>query len=234
MRRRSREKYEATTKALPKLVPKTTTQADYIKAINSTQQTIVLGPAGTGKTYIAATIAADLYYQKKINKIVLSRPNVSSGRSIGFFPGTLEEKMAPWMAPVIDVLVKRLGPGVVETALKLGNIEVCPFETMRGRSFDDAFIILDEAQNTTPAEMKMFLTRVGTNTKVVINGDVQQSDLTGQSGLLKALKMVERYNLPVAVVEFQASDIVRSDLCKLWIEAWITEDKRFAKPPHNP
>ena len=219
-----RRKYQEPEPSKPPLLPKTENQRSYIKAITDSSQVIVLGPAGTGKTFIAATIAADLYAQRKIDRIILTRPNVAAGKSIGFFPGTLEEKMAPWMAPVIDVVTQRLGKGVVETAMKNGNIEIVPFETMRGRSFSDAFVILDEAQNTSINEIKMFLTRVGENCRVILNGDIMQSDLNETSGLRKAIHMVKKYMLPIPIIEFEVKDIVRSDLCKLWIEAWIKEE----------
>lgn len=208
------------------LVAKTPMQGEYIKALKDSQQVIVLGPAGTGKTYIASTYAAALYSSKQIDKIVLSRPNIGAGKSIGYFPGTLDEKMAPWMAPVIDVLTRHLTAPVVELALKNKNIEIVPFETMRGRSFEDAFVILDEAQNTTPHEIKMFLTRIGENCRVLMNGDVSQSDITETSGLGRAIHMVKKYGLPIPVIEFTVADIVRSDLCKLWIEAFIAEEKK--------
>lgn len=221
-----RRKYQEPESSKPPLLPKTENQRAYIKAISDSSQVIVLGPAGTGKTFIAAMIAADLYADRKIDKIILTRPNVAAGKSIGFFPGTLEEKMAPWMAPVVDVLTKRLGKGVIETAMKNGNIEIVPFETMRGRSFSDAFVILDEAQNTSVTEIKMFLTRVGENCRVIMNGDIMQSDLHETSGLKRAIHMVKKYMLPIPIIEFEVSDIVRSDLCKLWIEAWIKEESR--------
>lgn len=189
MGRNTRKKFIDHKPVKPPLLPKTERQADYIKAINHAQQVVVLGPAGTGKTFIAATIAADMYELGLIDKIILTRPNVSAGKSIGFFPGSLEEKMAPWMAPIIEVLNARMDKGVLDTAFKAGNIEIVPFETMRGRSFNNAFVILDEAQNTSPHEMKMFLTRVGENCKVVINGDIMQSDLNERSGLTKAIHM---------------------------------------------
>jgi phosphate starvation-inducible PhoH-like protein len=206
------------------LFAKNENQATYIKSlVGGAEQVIVLGPAGTGKTYIAATYASQLYLNKKIDKIILTRPNLAAGKSIGFFPGTLEEKMAPWMAPVIDVLVKHLGKGMIETGMKNGNIEIAPFETMRGRSFENAFVLLDEAQNTTVHEMKMFLTRVGEGSRVVLNGDVMQSDLNETSGLRKIIHMAKKHSLPVPVIEFTVDDIVRSDLCKLWIETFIKE-----------
>ena len=208
------------------LVPKTPTQAEYIKALKECQQVIVLGPAGTGKTFIASTLAAALFNKKAIDKIILSRPNIGAGKSIGYFPGTLDEKMAPWMAPVIDVLNRHLTPAVVELAIKNKNIEIVPFETMRGRSFENAFVILDEAQNTTPHEMKMFLTRIGDNCRIVINGDVSQSDISETSGLRRAIHMAKKYNLPVPVIEFSIDDVVRSELCKMWIEAFIAEERK--------
>lgn len=207
------------------LLPQTEKQAEYIKAIQEHKQIIVLGPAGTGKTYIAATYAANLYLTKQIDKIIVTRPNVAAGKSIGYFPGTLEEKMMPWVMPVLEVLHWHLGKGAVDTGIKNGNIEIAPFETMRGRSFRDAFVILDEAQNVTPHEIKMFLTRVGENCKVILNGDVFQSDLQETSGLSKAIHMVKKYLLPVPVIEFGMQDIVRSDLCKQWIAAFMQEEK---------
>jgi phosphate starvation-inducible PhoH-like protein len=127
--------------------------------------------------------------------------------------------------PVLEVLHWHLGRGAVDTGIKNGNIEIAPFETMRGRSFRDAFVILDEAQNVTPHEIKMFLTRVGENCKVILNGDVFQSDLQETSGLSKAIHMVKKYMLPVPVIEFEMQHIVRSDLCKQWISAFMQEEK---------
>jgi phosphate starvation-inducible protein PhoH and related proteins len=124
---------------------------------------------------------------------------------------------------VIDVLNEQLGKGVVETGIKNGNIEMAPLSTMRGRSFKNAFILLDEGQNTSIAEIKMFLTRIGKGCKVVINGDIKQSDLTSQSGLSKVIHLVKKYNMPVPVVEFTVDDIVRSDICKQWIMAFEEE-----------
>lgn len=217
----------------PKIIitPKTETQRDYLSALGAYSQVIVLGPAGTGKTYVAATYAASLYLNKHISKIILTRPNVAAGKSIGFFPGTMEEKMTPWMGPVLSTMIKHLGAAVVETGFKNGNIVIAPFETMRGASFEDAFVLLDEAQNTTVAEMKMFLTRIGEGSKVVMNGDVMQSDLRETSGLATAIRMARKFKLPVPVIEFGIDDIVRSDLCRLWIEAFIKDEKKDEKAP---
>lgn len=205
------------------LKPLNDNQALYLKALNSSNQVIVCGYSGTGKTFIAATYAANMYADKQVGKIILTRPNVSVGKDLGYFPGTLEEKFAPWAAPVLDVLNEQLGKGVVETAIKNGNIEMAPLSTMRGRSFKNAFIILDEAQNTTVAEIKMFLTRIGKDCTVVINGDVKQSDINGQSGLSKIIHLAKKHHLPVPVIEFGVDDIVRSDICKAWIIAFEAE-----------
>ena len=225
MTRKRKPKFDHEHNDKPALLPKNKKQVEYMSALWRSSQVIVLGPAGTGKTFIAATTASDLYDQGKINKIVLTRPNVASGRSIGFFPGSLLDKMTPWVMPLTEVIKGRLGVPVYDTMLKNNNLEIVPFEVMRGRSFENAFVILDEGQNTTPEEMKMFLTRVGENTKVIINGDVSQSDLKETSGLSKVIGMVRRYGLPVPVIEFGTEDIVRSDMCKLWIEAWIADEK---------
>lgn len=198
-------------------------QKAYLAALKSSQQIIVTGSSGTGKTYIAATHAANLYLARKISKIVITRPNVSVGKDLGYFPGTINEKFTPWVAPVLDVLIRQLGQGTVETAIKNNNIEMSPLSTMRGRSFDNAFVILDEAQNTTIPEMKMFLTRIGEGTTVVINGDIKQSDLKESSGLSKIIHMAKKYNLPIPIIEFGIEDIVRSDICKQWIIAFDQE-----------
>jgi len=210
---------EATTKMVP-LRALNDRQKDYIRSLIDNDQVIVCGFSGTGKTYIAATYAANMYIQKGIDKIILTRPNISVGKDLGYFPGTLEEKFQPWALPILDILVEQLGKGVVETGIKAGNIEMAPLSTMRGRSFKNAFIILDEAQNTTPQEMKMFLTRIGQNCKVVINGDIKQSDIMSESGLATILRLVKRNKMPVPVIEFGVEDIVRSDICKQWIVAF--------------
>lgn len=201
------------------------TQAEYLDALRTYPQVVVLGPAGTGKTWIAATHAADLYRKRHISKIILTRPNVPCGRSLGFFPGSLEDKFAPWAAPVIEAIKDRIGTAAYEIALKSGDIEMVPFEVMRGRSWKEAFVLLDEAQNTTPAEIKTFLTRVGEDCTVVINGDVSQCDLSDASGLSTVLHLIRAQTLPVPVIEFTRDDIVRSGLCAMWVRAF--EDMRI-------
>ena len=206
------------------LVPLNENQRQYINALKTSDQVVVCGCSGTGKTFIAATFAANLYATRQIDKIILTRPNVSVGKDLGYFPGTLEEKFAPWAAPVLDVLNEQLGKGTVETGIKSGNIEMAPLSTMRGRSFKNAFIILDEAQNTSVAEIKMFLTRIGKDCKVVINGDVKQSDIGGQSGLSKVIHLAKKYNMDIPIIEFGVEDVVRSNICKEWIIAFYEEN----------
>ena len=196
------------------------TQGDYLDALVSSPQVVVLGPAGTGKTWIAATHAADLYRNRQIGKIILTRPNVPCGRSLGFFPGSLEDKFAPWTVPVVEAIKDRIGQSAYDLAVKRGHIEMVPFQVMRGRSWKNAFVLLDEAQNTTPAEIKMFLTRVGEECTVVINGDVSQCDLDETSGLYTILQLIRSQHLPVPVIEFTLADIVRSGICAMWARAF--------------
>ncbi len=196
-----------------------------IKSILSKEMTITTGPAGTGKTFLAAAYAALLYTSGEVDKIVLTRPTVPVSRTIGHLPGTLEEKLAPWTIPITEVLIDYLGKGQVECMVKNGKIEVVPFETIRGRTFNKSFIILDEAQNTTVEEVKAFVTRIGRDSKTIINGDESQSDLKQKSGLTYLRYLLEDINNEklsekVGLVEFTSKDIVRSGISKLWVEAF--------------
>ena len=205
------------------LTPRTDNQKLLIDALRENSQVFILGPAGTGKTYVTATYAADLYTLKEIDKIVITRPHIAVGKDIGFLPGTLEEKTYPWALPVLDVLQKHLGKGAVETGIKNDNIEMAPLALMRGRSFDNAFIIVDEAQNITTHELKMLLTRVGEGSTIVLNGDLQQSDLKEADGLSKVIHLAKKHMLPVPVIEFGVEDIVRSDICAQWVKVFMKE-----------
>src|SRR6056300_1925509 len=206
------------------LLPKTTKQKELLDALREYQQVFILGPAGTGKTYVTATHAADLYTTKEIDKIVITRPHVAVGKELGFLKGDLEEKTKPWALPVLDVLEKHLGKGVVETGIKNGNIEMAPLALMRGRSFNNAFVICDEAQNITFHELKMLLTRVGEDTTIVLNGDIQQSDLKEADGLSKVIHLAKKHMLPVPIVEFGVDDIIRSDICAQWVKVFMKEN----------
>jgi len=213
----------AESKPLSGIVPKTENQGKLLEALRSSRQVFILGPAGTGKTYVTATYAADLYTMKEIDKIVITRPHVAVGKELGFLKGDLQEKTMPWALPVLDVLEKHLGKGAVETGIKAGNIEMAPLALMRGRSFDNAFIIVDETQNITTHELKMLLTRVGEGTTIVLNGDVQQSDLKEADGLTKVIHMAKKYMLPVPIIEFNMDDIIRSDITKMWVKTFYAE-----------
>lgn len=214
-----KKKFESERVPTP-ILPLNLKQAEYLGHLRTSEQIFVLGPAGTGKTWMAATYAADLYRSQSIKKIILTRPNVPCGRSLGFFPGSLEDKFAPWAVPITDAIRDRLGSAVYDVAVKNGDIEVVPFEVMRGRSWKNSFVLLDEAQNTTIAEIKMFLTRIGEDCLTVVNGDIMQCDLDRDSGLRQAIDIARRCNLPVPIVEFSLDDIVRSGICAMWVRAF--------------
>lgn len=195
------------------LQAQTQAQGHYLCALESSQLIFAIGPAGTGKTYVASAFAADLLKSKAIEKIIIARPNVEVGAGFGFLPGELEEKYAPYLAPFREIMIERMGLSTYEYNLKAEYIVPTPLAFLRGATFNNAFVILDEAQNCTPAEMKMFLTRIGKNCTVVVDGDPEQCDLHGPSGLNDAVRRLER--IPgVSVVEFTEDDIVRSGLIK--------------------
>ena len=216
------------------IIAMTSRQAEYLGHLRTQHQIFVLGPAGTGKTWIAASYAADLYRSGTIRKIILTRPNVGCGRSLGFFPGSLEAKFAPWAVPVTDAIRDRLGATVFDIAVKNKDIEVVPFEVMRGRSWKEAFILLDEAQNTTPAQMKMFLTRLGEGSRMVITGDPSQIDLPpGQpSGLVEAARILE--NVPgIGFMRFADTDVVRHPLVGRIVAAYSRAEAETAPRKRN-
>ena len=196
-----------------KLEPKNEIQARYIHAIETSSLVFAIGPAGTGKTYIAAMYAAKKLLAKQIDKVIITRPNIEVGAGMGFLPGELEEKYAPYLAPFKEVMIGTMGRTHYEYALKVEQISPQPLAYMRGATFRDAIVILDEAQNTTPAEMKMFLTRIGENCVVIVDGDIQQCDMSGPSGLVDALRRLQHIE-GVSVIEFEEDDIVRSGLVR--------------------
>ncbi len=209
------------------LVPLNDNQKLYIDALKTHQQIIVLGPSGTGKTFVAATYAANLYAQRKIDKIIITRPAVEAGESLGFLPGELEDKFDPFLQPFRDVLNERLGKSFVEYLIKTGRIEAAPLAYMRGRTFKNAYVILDEGQNTSPMQMKMFLTRIGQNCKVVVNGDMSQKDISGKSGLEDAVNRLS-FIPSVKHVRFTKDDVVRSGLVGEIVKAY---DEPTIDPP---
>jgi len=202
------------------LEPKTDRQAEYMREVEAKDLIFCKGPAGTGKTFVAAALAAEALEAKLIDKIIITRPAVAAEEEYGFFPGELEEKIAPWAAPVISILEQRLGSGAVEYHLKAKKIEIAPLGMLRGTTFENAFIIFDEAQNATVNQMKLFLTRIGENVKVIVDGDpYEQSDLRDgrgnplPSGFDDAWLRMQNHP-QIGFVEFGINDIVRSGLCR--------------------
>jgi phosphate starvation-inducible PhoH-like protein len=206
-------------RAVKPLEAKTDNQQKFMNAVEAFKLIFATGPAGTGKTYLAGAMAADAILEKRTEKIIITRPAVEAGEQLGFLPGEVEEKYAPYLAPFLDVLNERLGKGRVEYMMKSGQIEAAPLAYMRGRTFKEAWVILDEAQNTTPAQMKMFLTRIGYNCKVLVSGDVMQKDISGESGLVDAVRRLS-FIPSVKVIQFTADDIVRSGLVQEIVDAY--------------
>ncbi len=208
--------------------PKTLGQKNYVRAIAEHTVTLGIGPAGTGKTYLAVAAAVAAFREKAINRIILTRPAVEAGERLGFLPGDLQSKVDPYLRPLYDALFDMLGPETYNNYLEKGNIEVAPLAYMRGRTLDDSFIILDEAQNTSREQMKMFLTRLGFNSKMVITGDVTQIDLPADktSGLKEAMRVLDGVE-DIAICRFTGADVVRHALVQQIIEAY----ERFEKKP---
>lgn len=194
-------------------------QGEYLEAIRNNDVVFGVGSAGTGKTYVAAGYAAGELYNKRVNKIIITRPNVEAGPSLGFLPGTLEEKYYPYLAPFENVFTKLLGKGFYEYAIKTKDIEPVPLGFMRGVTFDNCIVLADECQNIGTVEMKMLLSRIGKNCKMIFSGDTSQQDILGDSGMADAIKRLE-YVEGIEVVRFTHDDIVRSKLCKKIIMAY--------------
>ena len=197
-------------------------QGDCLASLYSMPCVINTGAAGTGKTYLAASVAAQDLASRRISSIVLSRANVATGKSLGAFPGTVEEKLSPWLLPITDVLRLHLGNGFFDHALKTGAIQYQPIETIRGRSFQNAIVLIDEAQQLTPEELKAITTRTGKGSRLFLMGDRNQRDVH-TDGLAWLQNIVEKYNLPVDFYEFTSDDCVRSDLCTAFVKAYEQE-----------
>ncbi|CAM4519889.1 phosphate starvation-inducible PhoH-like protein [Paenibacillus endophyticus] len=207
---------------------KTIGQRHYVKTIRKKDIVFGIGPAGTGKTYLAVVLAVAALKEGSVKRIVLTRPAVEAGENLGFLPGDLQEKVDPYLRPLYDALHDVLGPDQTVKALERGMIEIAPLAYMRGRTLDDAFIILDEAQNTTPEQMKMFLTRLGFGSKMVITGDVTQIDLPRgkNSGLIEAQRILKNIE-EIGIILFSEQDVVRHSLVQKIIVAynWDAENK---------
>ena len=206
---------------------KTVGQQHYMRAIQKNTITLGVGPAGTGKTYLAVAAAVAAFRERSVNRIILTRPAVEAGERLGFLPGDLQNKVDPYLRPLYDALYDMLGPETFQKYQERGSIEVAPLAYMRGRTLDDSFIILDEAQNTTKEQMKMFLTRLGFGSKIVITGDVTQIDLPGDktSGLNDAIRVLEGVK-DIAICRLTSADVVRHALVQEIINAYEKAEKK--------
>lgn len=209
-----------TVKGKP-IKPKTLGQKKYIDAIENNTITFGIGPAGTGKTYLAVAMAVRAFRDEQVSRIILTRPAVEAGEKLGFLPGDLQDKVDPYLRPLYDAMFDMMGPENFQRNMEKGCIEVAPLAYMRGRTLDDSFIILDEAQNTTPEQMKMFLTRLGFNSKAIVTGDVTQVDLpnAGRSGLIEAVKVLKNID-DIAIMKLTEKDVVRHKLVQDIITAY--------------
>ncbi len=208
------------------ITPKSSGQAAYLEEIRDRDIVISIGPAGTGKTYLAVAAAVDALYRKRVKRIILARPAVEAGENLGFLPGDLQEKVDPYLRPLYDALGDMMPTDRVQRAIEDRTIEIAPLAYMRGRTLSDAFVILDEAQNATTAQMKMFLTRLGLNSKVVITGDKTQIDLTNKddSGLLQVERILQNID-GISLVYLDAQDVIRHRLVKDIIRAYAEADE---------
>ena len=204
-------------------------QSDYIKALKENDIVMSLGPAGTGKSFLAVSVAVTLLMEKKIERVILSRPAVEAGEKLGFLPGDMKEKVDPYLRPLYDALYELFGADKIDKKIETGEIEIAPLAFMRGRTLKNCFAILDEAQNATETQIKMFLTRIGENSKLVVNGDPSQIDLINksQSGLIKSKNILKDLN-EIKIIEFDHTDVVRHPLVSKIIRAYqkkSTDDK---------
>ncbi len=196
-------------------------QSDYIKALKESDIVMSLGPAGTGKSFLAVSVAVTLLMEKKIERVILSRPAVEAGEKLGFLPGDMKEKVDPYLRPLYDALYELFGADKIDKKIETGEIEIAPLAFMRGRTLKNCFAILDEAQNATETQIKMFLTRIGDNSKLVVNGDPSQIDLINksQSGLIKSRNILKDLN-EIKIIEFDHKDVVRHPLVSKIIKAY--------------
>lgn len=212
--------------------PYSIAQAKYIESLNKHDLVFSVGPAGTGKTYLAVAMAVAMFNSRRVEKIILSRPAVEAGEKLGFLPGDLKEKIDPYLRPLYDALFDMMPAEKLDRHMETGEIEVAPLAFMRGRTLSNAFVILDEAQNTTPTQMKMFLTRMGQNTRMVVTGDLSQIDLPKdvKSGLADAIRKVADID-GIDLIKFSDADVVRHDLAAKIVQAYEEWDKKKKNTP---
>ena len=203
------------------VIPRSKKQKDYVKALKTSQIIMSLGPAGTGKTYLAVAVALTMLLEKKVERIILSRPAVEAGERLGFLPGDMKEKIDPYLRPLYDSLHDLLDYNKIQKKIDTGEIEIAPLAFMRGRTLKNSFAILDEAQNATRTQIKMFLTRIGENSKLVVNGDPSQIDLPNknQSGLIESQKILKEVK-EISIINFDQNDVIRHPLVTKIVEAY--------------
>ena len=203
------------------VIPRTRKQKEYVKALKNNQIIMSLGPAGTGKTYLAVAVALTMLLEKKVERIILSRPAVEAGERLGFLPGDMKEKIDPYLRPLYDSLHDLFDYDKIQRKIESGEIEIAPLAFMRGRTLKNSFAILDEAQNATRTQIKMFLTRIGENSKLVVNGDPSQIDLPNKSnsGLIESQKILKNIN-EISIINFDHNDVVRHPLVTKIVEAY--------------
>ena len=204
--------------------PKTQNQDRLLRAIERAQLVVTIGPAGVGKTYCAVNAAVNLLVQGKVKKLVLVRANIPTGKTLGSFPGDIYDKLGPWLAPMTSEIKKRLGANDYDAKRHSGQIEFHPLETIRGASFEDTIILVDESQNLTYEEVKAITTRIGEGSKMILMGDPMQRD-TRDSGLTTFKKIINEFDLDIPVIEFELDDIVRSDLVAQLVKAYVKYEK---------
>ena len=216
------------------VLPRSATQADYIQALLKNELVVGLGPAGTGKTYLAVAAAATMLVEGKVDRIILSRPAVEAGENLGFLPGDMRDKVDPYLRPLYDALYDMLPGPQVTRSLESGEIEIAPLAFMRGRTLSNSFVILDESQNATPMQMKMFLTRMGENSRMVITGDPSQIDLPfgAKSGLRDAMEILPKIR-GVDIIRFGEEDVVRHDLVTRIVKAYNRRDAKLPTDRQN-